>query len=148
MKKDNLTLRFRLFAIAWLLGAIICFLPLVFYRKDVRTTSIVVGVALLFLTLFTLKQNKISYYLASGVIGIQAATMGISIAMLGDLLMYEPFVWSFAICSMFLLLFVLFATNSEIKQALKLKPKKLKRKESIKLIIAAFLGIVFSWLVI
>ena len=29
-KEKNLTLRFRLFAVAWLLGAITCFSPLVF----------------------------------------------------------------------------------------------------------------------
>ncbi len=147
-KEKNLTLRFRLFAVAWLLGAITCFSPLVFYRKDIRTVSIAVGVAFLFMAIFTLKQNKISYYLASGVMGIQVAALGISIAMLGNLLMYAPFIWPFAIDALFLLLFVLFSTDSEIKQALNLNPKRLKRKESIKIIITASLGIVFSWLAV
>jgi len=86
----------------------ICFLPLAFNRKDVRTVSVVVGVLLLFMALFTRKKNKISYYLASGLMGIQVATMGISIAMLGNLIMYEPFIWLLVIDALYLLLFVLF----------------------------------------
>jgi len=145
LENKNLTLRFRLFAIGWFLGAIAYALSVALHQKDVGPVPVIIAFVYLLLTLFTIKKNKISYYLASGLLGLSVAVMGISVAMLGDLLLYEPFIWILIIEILFTLLLVLFTTSSEIKLTLRLKPKLLKRKESFKVIVAVFLGLFLSW---
>jgi hypothetical protein len=129
LKKDNLTLRFRLFAIAWLLGAIICFSSLAFRQGEIGWPPLLAGVIFLVMIPLTLKRKRLVYQLARFECLFQGFLTGVSIGLLGKLFLYEPFIWFLLVEMLLIGLVVMFAANNIIKHSLRLKPSFLNRND-------------------
>ena len=145
MKKDNLTLRFRLFAGAWFLGAMICFSPLLFRKGEIGWPPVLVGVIFLVMIPLTLKRKRLVYQLAYAELLSLGFIMGFSVGLLGSLFLYEPSIWFLIVEVLFLALIVLFMADSNIKRALNLKPKLLKQNGLLLSVMTLLLFVVLGW---
>jgi len=127
-QRNHLKLRFGFFAVAWLLGAILFLVQVFAWQQKITTPTFAIGALFTLMIPFTLMRHKFARILGTATVLLLAVAVGFSIAFLGSLLQYNPFIWYFIAELVLLALLIEFVAARKMKQAFNLAEEELNKR--------------------